>query len=219
MNTLKLISEVVTYDFDIIEEQANEHQSRKMMLRGPMIITEKKNGNGRTYLTPIMEKSVDLFQKDFIDTSRAVGELNHPTSIDVNFNNACHLITELKQEQNIWIGQSNVLLGTIKGDLLAGLLNNGVKVGMSTRGVGNINDRKEVDQYKLITVDVVHEPSGPGCFMEGILESKNYMINEHGDIVEIAYDKLERKIMNLPRHSDEKSQQIAEAIRSFLTTI
>jgi len=217
--SLKLICETATYDLAIIEEQANGNVGKKLKIRGPYIVAEKRNGNGRKYLTPVMEKSVANFQKDLISTSRAVGELNHPTSIDVNYNNACHLITTLKQESNTWLGESNVLLGTTKGDLLAGLLNNGVRVGMSTRGVGNINEHKEVDEYKLITVDVVHEPSGPGCFMEGILESKNFMINEHGDIVEIAYEKLAQELMNLPRHSDARSIQIAEAIRSFLTQI
>jgi len=219
MNTLKLICETATYDLDIIEEQANENVGKKLKICGPMIIAGKRNGNGRLYLPEIMEKSVSTFDKELISTSRAVGELNHPTSIDVNYNNACHLITNLKQDGNIWLGESNVLLGTTKGDLLAGLLSNGVRVGMSTRGVGNINEQKEVDEYKLITIDVVHEPSGPGCFMEGILESKNFMINEHGDIVEIAYEKLTQELANLPRHTDARSQQIAEAIRNFLIQI
>lgn len=140
-------------------------------------------------------------------------------SIDVDYNNACHLITSMEQDGNVWIGESKVLTHTPKGSLLAGLLMDGVKVGMSTRGVGNINESKEVDDYKLITVDVVHEPSAPGCFMEGILESKNFMINKFGEIVEVPYEKLAEDLMNLPKNSDARSEKIRNALVNFLKDI
>lgn len=216
MNNLKLICETDFHDLDIIIERDNKNSKPKVMIRGPYIVTEKRNGNGRVYLTEVMEESVKTYYEKFIKDGRAVGELNHPTSVDVDYNNVCHKITNLKQEGNIWIGESQVLVGTPKGDLLAGLLQNEVKVGISTRGVGNITPDKKVDQYKLIAADIVHEPSGPGCFMEGILEAKNYMVNEHGDIVEIAYSNLEKKIETLPTNNAERSAKIYEALMGFL---
>ncbi len=216
MNNLKLICETDFHDLDIIIEQDNKNQRPKVMIRGPYIVTETRNGNGRRYITEVMVDSVKTYYDKFIKEERAVGELNHPTSVDVDYNNVCHKITNLKQDGKLWIGESQVLTGTPKGDLLAGLLMNEVKVGISTRGVGNITADKSVDQYKLIAADIVHEPSGPGCFMEGILESKNYMIDEHGNVVEIAYNNLEKNIANLPKPSDEKSAKIYEAIKSFL---
>jgi len=166
-----------------------------------------------------MEEAVKDYEKTFISTGRAVGELNHPTSTDVDLKNACHKILSLEQDGNTWIGESQVLVGTPNGDLLAGLLKNNVQVGISTRGVGNVTESKIVDEYKLITADVVYDPSGPGCFMEGILESKNFMINEHGDIVEAAYVELEKSLEILPRRSELEKQKLIHSISNFLRQI
>lgn len=215
----KLICETDFNNIEILTEQDNKNTEKIVKIRGPYIVSETENANKRKYLKSVMEKAVEDFRKNFIETKRSVGELNHPTTIDVDYNNACHLITDLKQEGNIWIGESKVLTHTPKGALLAGLLTDGVQVGISTRGVGNINENKEVDDYKLITADIVHEPSGPGCFMEGILEKREFMINDFGEIVEIPYEELHRNLMTLPKNSDARSQQISEALMSFLTSI
>jgi len=219
MNTLKLICESNFHDLDIIIEQANVNARPKITIKGPYIVTETRNGNGRRYLTNVMEEAVLIYEKSCIREDRALGELNHPSSVDIDYNNVCHKIIKLVQDKNIWLGESQVLSGHPKGDILSSLLQNNVKVGISTRGVGNITADKDVDQYKLIAHDIVHEPSGPGCFMEGILESKNFMINEHGDIVELAYQNFEEKIKKLPRHQDAKSAQIYEALKQFFKEI
>jgi len=89
---------------------------------------------------------------------------------------------------------------------------------MSTRGVGEINENNRVDKdYTLITIDCVTDPSGPGCFVDGILESKNYMINQHGDIVEIAYNNYERKLKNIPKQQGQ--EYIYEAFKQFIKDI
>lgn len=216
---LKLICETDFYDMKVMIEQDNKNTEKTVRIRGPYAVAETENANKRKYLKSVLESAVKEFKDQFIDTKRSVGELNHPTTIDVDYNNACHLITSMEQDGNIWIGESKVLTHTPKGSLLAGLLVDGVKVGMSTRGVGNINENKEVDDYKLITVDVVHEPSGPGCFMEGILESRDFMINKFGEIVEIPYEELVENLMSLPKNSDAKSQKISQALKSFLKSI
>jgi hypothetical protein len=167
-----------------------------------------------------MVEAVKKFEDDFIKTSRSVGELNHPESIEIDYNNACHLITKLEQKDNIWIGESNILVGTPKGDLLAGLISNGVKVGMSTRGVGDVDNSGQVGQYNLITVDVVSNPSAgkQGAFVNGIFESKNYLIDSYGDIIEEAYNKLEKDLKVLSKHSDAKADQMRKAIEQFIKT-
>lgn len=216
---LKLICETDFHDVKILIEQDNKNSQQNISIKGPFAVAGIENANKRVYLEPVLKKAVDEFKKTFIDTSRSVGELNHPTTIDVDYNNACHLIKNMTQDGNIWIGESKVLTHTPKGGLLAGLLIDGVKVGMSTRGVGNINENKEVDDYKLITVDVVHEPSGPGCFMDGILEARDFMINKFGEIVEIPYEKLVDSLISMPKNSDAKSLKISEALKSFLASI
>jgi hypothetical protein len=92
---------------------------------------------------------------------------------------------------------------------------------MSSRGVGNINERQEVDDYKLVAVDAVWNPSGKlsdgsQCFINGIYESKNYMVDQYGYIVEMAYTKLDNTLANLPRHSEEKNKIVIEALKDFM---
>lgn len=202
-------------ELQIMIEQKNANGRKTIRVVGPYIIAERKNANGRIYDRAVMEIAVADFQKNYIDVSRSVGELNHPDNTDINYENACHMITSLKQDGNIWIGESKVLTGTPKGDLLAGLLENEVKVGMSTRGVGNVVDNR-VNEYKLVAVDVVSNPSAPGAYVNGILECKNYMIDQHGEILECAYNKLENNLKNLPKHGEAKKHLFAYAITQFI---
>jgi hypothetical protein len=215
---LKMICESEFEELEILVEQENIHEAKQIKIRGPYIVAEKKNGNGRVYPAEIIEKAVEKYKKDFIQTKRSVGELNHPSTIEIDYNNVCHMITDLKRDGNLWIGESKILTGTPKGDLVAGLLQNGVKVGISTRGVGNINEKKVVDDYRLITADLVNEPS-PGCFLEGILESKQFMIDTHGEIVEFAYDKIEEGLADLPNRTDARKAKIVAVMTDFLRSI
>jgi hypothetical protein len=216
---LKLICEAGFNDLDILIEQENKNAPKNVRIRGPYIVANVKNGNGRTYPEKVVESAVKDYMKNFVEKNRAVGELNHPSTVDIDYNNACHKIVDLKKEDNIWVGESQVLTGTPKGDLLAALLQNGVQVGISTRGVGNIDEKKIVDDYRLITADVVYEPSAPGAFMEGILESKSFMIDEHGEIVEMAFEKLEDSTASLSLKSELKKMQIIQALGDFIKAI
>ena len=90
---------------------------------------------------------------------------------------------------------------------------------MSTRGVGNVNSDGRVDEFKLVAVDVVFNPSGPGAFVDGILESRNFLIDEHGQIVEKAYNTLEEELRTLPVRSADKAQKILNALSNFIDEI
>lgn len=220
-NDLKLICEdELSNATDIhllVEDEGKGKKTYKV--RGPYIVTEQKNANGRTYDAEVMEQSVNTYIKEYVKTRRAVGEMNHPDSVDVNYEKACHLITSLKREGDIWIGESQILTGTPNGDLYAGLIKNGVSTGMSTRGVGNVDSDGRVDEFKLVAVDVVFQPSGPGAFVDGILESKNFLIDEHGQIVERAYTRLEKSLSTLPVRDTDKANLILSAISNFISEI
>lgn len=204
----------------VLEEQKNNGEGKSIKVVGPYIVSEEKNANGRVYSKQFMEEAVKKYTDEFIKSSRAVGELNHPESVEIDYNNACHLITDLRQEGNIWIGESTILTGTPKGDLLAGLVTNGVKVGMSTRGVGDVDNSGHVGKYNLITVDVVSNPSAgkQGAFVNGIFESKSFLVDQYGDIIEEAYDKLKKDLSVLPKKTDAKNTKIVESIADFLKT-
>lgn len=206
-------------DIDVVCEQVNPNTDKVWKIRGPYIVANKKNANGREYDKDVMSEAVEEYTKDFIVPCRSLGELNHSQSVEVNPERACHIIVDLKREDNIWVGTSKVLAGTTCGDLLIGLLRNGFKTGMSTRGVGNLNDSGIVDEFKLISVDAVWNPSGPGCMVEAILESKQYMIDKHGKIVEVAYANLEKNISKLPRNTHLKEQVLFDSFQQLLREI
>ena len=212
---LKLIQEAALYDLVVLTEQENIHKKRNIKFKGPYAVAEAINANRRRYPEKILDEAVNTYNKDYIITERSVGELNHSDRADVDYNNACHKILSMEKEGKEWIGESQVLLGTPKGDLLAGLLENKVKVGVSTRGVGSVmKENNTVNVYKLITVDVVYDPSAPGAFVDGILECKNFMIDNHGGIVEIAYNNLTNDISTLP--SKEMNEWLIQGIEKFL---
>ena len=218
---LKLICEheLNFNDLQVMIEQKNANGRKNIKVVGPYIVAEKKNANGRVYDRMVMERAVAEFEKNYIAAQRSVGELNHPDNTDINYENACHMITNLKQDGEVWIGESKVLTGTPKGDLLGGLLENGVKVGMSTRGVGNVTGDNRVDEYKLVAVDVVSNPSAPGAYVNGILECKNYMLDQYGEIVECAFNNLEKTLESLPRRGDAKKHLFTTAIAEFIRTL
>ena len=227
---LKLITENDFHDYDIVVEQENSTSPKFMKVRGPYIVMDAKNANGRYYPKRMMMPVVEKFIGTMIKNHRALGELNHPSHTDIDQERACHKITKLTEEKNVWIGESIVLtssadgkiLGTPCGDILASLLQHGCKIGMSTRGVGNIKESGEVEDYTIVTEDVVSNPSGPGCFVNGILESKQFVVNVHGEIYEAVYDAFENKLKNIPTHStktDEGKAYMIEIMRQFIKSI
>lgn len=226
MKSLKLLVENEINDYQVILEQESKNKPEILKIKGPYIITEMKNANGRIYKDTVMEKCVNDYTNDFISTCRALGELNHPDHTEINPDRACHRIISLERfkdgKTSGWLGESIILKGTPCGDIVSAIIKYGGKPGVSTRGVGNITESGIVDEYKLVTIDVVTNPSGPGCFVNGILESKNYMINQYGDIVENAYTKLIKGLSNIPTHNthtDIGKEHVQRILTEFIRSI
>jgi hypothetical protein len=130
-----------------------------------------------------------------------MGELNHPESADVNLANACHLVTNLKMEGNFVYGKSQVL-STPSGKIVECLIKDGVSVGMSSRALGELsedNGVNKVTNMRLIAVDCVADPSCPKAFVNGILESRQYVLKTNGELEEM-YDSFAKSIATLPKH-------------------
>lgn len=224
MNAFKLMSDSPLWDCEFVIEQANNGSPKKLKIRGPFLVANKRNGNGRMYTEEVLANAVKEYTDEKINKGLSFGETNHPDSIDVNYERACIKVDSFKKEDNIWIGEATVLAsfpeygikGTVLGDNLASIIQYGGKPGVSSRGVGQIGKDKIVDNvYKLIAEDVVHNPSGPGCYVDGILESKNFMINTHGDILEVVYDKFATNMSNLPRKTAFKADHILNSFNQF----
>lgn len=211
---MKLLTEYIAIsDLQILtEDVANDKAKKIYRIKGPYLQSEVKNRNGRIYGKHLCEREINTFQ-DKIIKRRALGELDHPPTPTVNLNNVSHLIESLQMDGNDGIGVSK-LLDTPKGLVAQILIKEGILLGVSTRGVGTLTGDLVNDDYKLITVDIVADPSAPGAFVDGILENKEYIITEGGDIVEKAVNNLENKLVK-----QGNSKILLSYMREFLEDI
>ena len=181
---------------DIVEETLEEGQTAKnFYITGPYLQADVKNGNGRTYPQQVLESQVSTYNKTRIKSSRAMGELGHPNTTEINLDRVSHLIKELKMDGKNGIGKS-LVTNTPMGQIAKSLIESGVKLGVSTRGVGTLKSNIVQNDFRLITVDIVADPSAPDAFVNGILESKTEWVMENGILVEkeieILSDKLDQ---------------------------
>lgn len=234
---MKLIVESDIKNIQVIKEEFTKDKPNTIKLKGPFLEYGLKNGNNRTYLKEELEEQVKKFDEEMIKTGRALCELEHPDTIVISPENACARILSLTQNDadNQFIGEAVVLAsddrfgikGTPKGDVLASLLQYGTAVGFSSRGVGEVIENV-VHDYQLVTVDCVLQPSigkysesNAGRFVNGILESKEFVLNHHGFIVEKAYSKLEKEL-NASTHTSiksKKNEMAAEAVYNFFKNL
>jgi len=187
-------------DYEYIFEETNRNEPSKLFIKGPYIGADIVNRNKRKYVTSEIEPEVNRYIQEMVIPGRAMGELNHPASADVDLERACHIVVELTRDRNIWEGRSKVLT-TPKGLLLRSLINDGVKVGMSTRALGTLEEQADcslVRNMRLIAIDCVADPSFPKAFVNGILESKKWIVEQDGHLEE-CFDNFEKSISTLPK--------------------
>ena len=217
---LKLISEnPETFDnFEVIEEQSNLKNHSTLYVKGPYIGCNVKNKNGRYYGLEDTRKDVNRYIQEMVLPGRALGELNHPSQPDVNLERACHLVLELKEEGNSFVGKSKILTSP-SGLILRSLINDGVKVGMSTRALGSLKEQSDfnlVENMYLVAIDAVADPSYPKAFVNGILESKTFVLDAHGGYAE-AYDNFEKSLKTLPKK--QVNDYLRESIIKFINSL
>jgi hypothetical protein len=143
--------------------------------------TEKTNRNGRVYRKPIVEKELDRYQS-LISEKRALGELGHPPNPSINLNQVSHLITNLRFEGNDVYGKAKIL-DTPMGKIAQNFIEEGVRLGVSSRGLGSVKQLKDgvnevQDDFHLATVDIVADPSAPDAFVQGIMEDASWLYVE-----------------------------------------
>ena len=189
-------------EFEYIVEEKNNKSESRLYIKGPYMMASDVNKNKRVYDLDNMIQEVARYSKEMIDTDRAMGELNHPTTAEVDLERACHIVTEMKQDGNIFYGKSKVLQ-TPCGTIVKQLVTDGVRVGMSSRALGKIdqdgeNDIGHVTEMRLVAIDCVADPSYSDAFVNGILESKQWILNKNGEFEEY-FDRFEESLKNLPR--------------------
>jgi hypothetical protein len=217
---LKLISENpdLFERFEIIEEQDNLKKGNSLYVKGPFIGCNQINKNRRLYNLDDTRDEVNRYIQEMVIPGRAMGELNHPSSADVNLERACHLVTDLYEEGDTFFGKAKVL-STPMGQILRSLINDGVKVGMSTRALGSIQEESThsvVKNMRLVAVDAVADPSFPKAFVNGILESKQWVVSDDGEFEEV-YENFEKSIKKLP--NKDMDSYLKDQILKFINSL
>ena len=171
---MKLITEV-TQELNYLTEEVNG--KKNVFIEGIFMQADKQNRNGRIYPLSVMEKEVQRYQ-DLIEQKRSLGELGHPPNPTINLNQVSHLITNLKVEGSDVIGKAKIL-ETPMGKIAKNFIEEGVRLGVSSRGLGSLKERNGVmevqDDFHLATADIVADPSAPDAFVQGIMENVDWI--------------------------------------------
>ena len=208
----------VSDEFEYIEEETNKNSPSNLYIKGPYMMAEGVNRNNRLYPKEELVREVARYNEEMVVPGRAMGELNHPTSADVDLERACHMVTEITQDGNVFYGKSKVLT-TPCGQIVRALINDGVKVGMSSRALGTLEEgstHNTVKNMKLVAIDCVADPSYPKAFVNGILESKQWVLADDGKYEEL-YDKFENSVSSLPKKDIDKF--LTERILNFINKL
>ena len=232
----KMITES-TSDIEMIKEAVDPNLPQTMKFRGVFMVSEQRNGNGRIYPYEELKKEVDRFRVEMIDTDRALMELEHPSSCEIDPTRACARILKIDEDNKSWIGEAVILCsdekhgikGTVCGDTLAALTNYGTKWGVSSRAMGTVDEKSGiVSDLHLVTLDAVMNPSigemvtaDGNRFVNGILESKQWICNIHGELVESKFNALEKSLAKMPNTFDSKKRaaHVGKALTDFLNSI
>lgn len=206
---IKLISEEVA-NVEYLTEQ-DENGKKNYKIKGIFMQADLKNRNGRVYPMEILEKEVKRYNKEYISEKRAFGELGHPDGPTVNLERASHMITALYPDGKNFIGEAKIL-GTPMGNIVKNLMDEGAKLGVSSRGMGSLDQRNGAnyvrnDFYLATAADIVADPSAPSAFVEGIMEGKEW-VWDHGALVEAELAQAKERI----NKKAQKKQALEEAL-------
>ena len=215
---MKLISEFREDGLQCIVE-AKENGEKNYVIEGVFAQADQKNRNGRVYPRAIMERAVATYVRDQVSKKRAVGELNHPEGPTVNLDKVSHLITDLRFEGNNVVGKAQIL-DTPMGKIVKGLLDGGVQLGVSTRGMGSLEQRNGAmyvkEDFILSTVDIVQDPSAPDAFVNGIMEGVDWVWN-NGILEPQVIEKMETEIKTASKKYQHEVQ--IREFKNFLSLI
>jgi len=215
---MKLIAEYTENNLEVLTEQ-NDNGEKTYAIEGIFMQAETKNRNGRIYPREVMNKAVGKYINDQVSKGRAVGELNHPDGPTVNLDKVSHKIESLDWKGNDVVGKATIL-ETPMGQIVKGLLDGGVNLGVSTRGMGSLKNGNNAmvvqPDFMLNAVDIVQDPSAPSAFVNGVMEGVEWVWN-NGIIEAQTIEQMETEIKKAPR-SDLYETQVRE-FKNFLSLL
>jgi hypothetical protein len=204
---MKLITEHLE-QIEYITE-AKDNGEKDVYIEGIFMQSEKENRNNRIYPKEVLKAATSKYVKEQVKTGRAVGELNHPEGPQINLDKVSHRITNLKFEGNDVVGKA-LILDTPMGKIVKGLVEGGCKLGVSSRGMGTVEQKEGKtyvkDDFVLATVDIVQDPSAPSAFVEGIMEGVEW-IWENGILKPQQIEEYETEIKKVPMGRISEAQE------------
>jgi Prohead core protein protease. len=196
---MKLIAENEMGNIISVNEAKDAQGEKSMFIEGIFAQAEKQNRNKRTYPKKVLSEAVQKYIADYVSKSKAIGELNHPQAFAPNPERACILIKELAWDGNDVLGKAKVL-STPQGEIVKSLLRDGVQLGVSTRGMGSLEEKGDEtvvkDDYVISAIDVVSNPSGIDCWVDGVLENVEYYWRNGVLVESTAEEYLKHKKMS-----------------------
>ena len=215
---MKLITEYVENNLEVIAEQ-KKNGEKNYFIEGVFMQSNKKNRNGRVYEKKTLENAVEKYVTEQVKTGRAVGELNHPEGPTVNLDKVSHKIEDLHWQGSDVIGKASILK-TPMGKIVEGLLEGGVKLGVSSRGMGSLVSKNGAqyvgDDFMLSTIDIVQDPSAPSAFVNGVMEGVEW-VWDNGVLQPQDIEIIETEIKSTPRRALPEVE--IKAFKNFLSKI
>lgn len=213
---MKLIKEI-SQELNYLTE-ATENGKKGIYIEGIFMQADRENKNGRMYPKSIMEKELGRYQT-LIKEKRSLGELGHPPNPTINLNNVSHLITNLRFEGSDIVGKAKIL-DTPMGKIAQNFIEEGVRLGVSSRGLGSLKERNGInevqDDFHLATVDIVADPSAPDAFVQGIMESAEWIL-ENGVWKTVDVENAQKQIKQTPKKNINEAK--LEVFQRFLNSI
>lgn len=214
---MKLISEVVERVKPIVE--ATEH-GKNYVIEGVFLQSEVKNRNGRVYPFAVLEREVDRYNREYVQQNRALGELGHPDSPHINLDRVSHMITKLIPSGTDFVGRAKIM-DTPYGKIVKSFIDEDVKFGVSSRGVGSLQNQDDTDIvgedfYLATAADIVADPSAPDAFVSGLREQREW-VWDNGVLSPAQMERLNKRVSTATVKTVADSRKVSTKVfESFL---
>jgi len=208
---MKLITEMVESDVEFVTE-AKEDGGKNYFIEGIFMQGNVKNRNGRMYPMETLEKEVNRYNKEYVEQNRAYGELGHPQGPTINLERVSHMIKELNRNGDNIMGKAKIMTETPYGKIVKNLMDEGAKLGVSSRGMGTLKkDKKGVNlvqsDFQLATAaDIVADPSAPNAFVEGVMEGVDWIQDINGNWVSQYIEETQKEIRKVSKTELEEAK-------------
>lgn len=234
--TLRLITEAAN-EVEMDKQKYDPSKPLTMKFKGLGAVSSRRNANGRIYPYELLKKEMERYDKEMVQTARSLCELEHSSSAEIDPTRASARILSMTEDNKNWVVEGVILCsdekynikGTPCGDILASLTNYGVKWGLSTRALGDVDEATgEVTDLQLCTIDTVTNPSigemtttNGDRLVNGILESKQFVCNLHGEVLEEKFSGFEKSISKMPHTyvSSKRNEKVCAALKEFFSSL